>query len=82
MNSLINDIKIFMKNTRFSLDDDTEDNFLLYSTRENGDMENDKVGEEDILRARQIRDALHKKFPIKQAYISTCDEWVFINIEV
>lgn len=82
MNKLKEDIIQYMNTkTRFSLDDD-DDNVLLYSTRENGDMEHDRAGEEDILRARQIREALYKVFPVKSIRIDTCDEWTFLHIEV
>jgi hypothetical protein len=78
----IEDVKSFIKKRRtyMDLDDETKDS-LHYSTRENGDMENDEPGQEDLRHAKELGRAIHREFGHHvEVDMDYADEWTFLNI--
>lgn len=73
------EIKTYMaKNSYLELEDDEQD-FLSYSTRDNGHVYDEKPGIVDIHHARKIAPELRRKFPV-ECNIEYVDEWVTLYI--
>jgi hypothetical protein len=76
------------KNSWFQLDGDLEDfedgNVLLFATREHGNVGDERFGQKDWDEAERVMVALLKEFDDKilQIDVTTCDEWVNIEIEL
>jgi hypothetical protein len=61
-------------------DDNCDTTVVLFETREHGNVGDEVPGDDDITTAWQLQDAIHACFPTVRALVSTCDEWV--NIEL
>ena len=76
------------KNSWFELDGEPEDfdfdEMLMFTTREHGDVGNDSYGQKDWDEAERVMIALLKEFgdKILKIEVTTCDEWVNIEIEL
>ena len=76
------------KNTWFQLDGDIEDfegeSDLIFTTRENGNVGDEMFGEKDWNEAERIMLEIIREFGhlIKSQTITTCDEWVNLEIEL
>lgn len=71
------------RNSVFSLDDWEDNDFIMLSTRENGDIENETPGQFDIDKAKKLIDIiLHDKewASLVTAKMETVDEWVQITV--
>ena len=75
---LKDEIKDYMRNTSFSLDEE-DDNSLDYATRENGSVYDEEFGQADYQEALNIKKNLEASFEV-EVHIDTCDEWVLLQI--
>ena len=82
------DINACIKSTRtwFSTDTtpDSTQTFQRwsYSTRDNGDIENETPGQEDIREARRLQAILEGRFKNVRATVGTCDECTNLEISL
>lgn len=78
------DIKEFISKARTWFDLNKMDSTSLrYDTRENGDMENDAPGKQDVLEARRLKKLLLEKYPgYIEVTIEPVDEWTMLEIEL
>ena len=70
------------KNSWFELDDDSDD-FMLFATRENGNVGSESPGSKDIAEAKRLKQEIEKKFKgLVKIELEAVDEWVHINIDI
>jgi hypothetical protein len=74
-----------LKNSYLQFDGDKEDleddiDELTFSTRQNGDVGNEKPGQKDINQALSIKRLLEYEFKGIKTEINYVDEWVMLNI--
>ena len=88
-NNYMKDITNYVhKNSWFELDGDLEDydedEALMFTTRDNGDVGDESYGDKDWDEAERVMIALLKEFgdKILQIDVTTCDESVNIEIEL
>ena len=65
-----------------SFDSDIENNILMLSTKEHGDVGEEEAGEEDIKMARKIKREIEKEFVVSKIKIETIDEFTQVNVKV
>ena len=80
-------INYIHKRSWFQLDGDLEDfedgNVLLFATRYHGNVGDERFGQKDWDEAKRIMNKVREEFSgIMYHDISTCDEWVNIEIEL
>lgn len=82
-NPIIKDIINFVDNfdTTVSIADERDD-FISFSTRENGDVGNESPGKEDIIDVKRLKSALSKQFNGLDMEIEIVDEWVHLNVNL
>lgn len=82
-NPLIQKIIDFVDNfdTTVSIADERDD-FISFSTRENGDVGNESPGKEDIIDVKRLKSALSKQFNNIDMEIEIVDEWVHLNVNL
>jgi hypothetical protein len=61
--------------------DDEEDNFVMISTRENGNVGDEEHGVEDVKEAKSILKKIKEKYPNTKGDIYTVDEFVYLELE-
>lgn len=71
--------KIVRDNSNFTFDQE-EENLLIFSTRENGNMEHEEPGEEDIMEGHRIRRLINSILPEVSITVEECDEWVILTV--
>jgi len=82
------DINACIKSTRtwFSTDTTSDSNQRFqrwsYSTRDNGDIENETPGQEDIREARRLQSLLESQFNNVRANVETSEEWTSLEISL
>lgn len=69
-------------NSYFEVEDEEEDVNLLFATRENGNVGEEEIGEEDYTEAQRIEQYIVEKYPLCTVEVETVDEWVHINVTV
>jgi hypothetical protein len=74
--------KFICKNFGYGSCDEMDDDSLLYSTRENGDVGEEEYSEEDYNALVAEKKILLKKFDNINVSVSTCDEWVMLNVKL
>lgn len=74
-------IEFVKKNSWFDYDG-KDNNVLLFSTRNHGDVYNEEYGKEDALEGKRIKALLNKKFPKLKTSLDSADEWVHFSVEV
>lgn len=79
---MIEQIKKFIKesDTTLAFDDEYDDTYVSFTTRENGDVGEEEYSEIDLQDALLMKKAIEIKFPDVQVEVETVDEWV--NLEV
>ena len=58
------------------------DDFLGFSTRENGSVYDETPGERDFEEANKVKDLILKDFPNVKAEVTYTDEWVNLEIKI
>lgn len=76
------DIIEFVKKNSWLDYDGKEGDTLLFSTRNHGDVYNEKYGKEDAIEGKRIKTLLAKKFPELKTSLEDVDEWIHLNIKV
>lgn len=74
-----------LKNSYLQFDGEKEDleddiDELTFSTRQNGDVGNEKPGQKDIAEALGMKIQLENEFPKIKTELNYVDEWVMLNI--
>jgi hypothetical protein len=85
MDEFVNQVKKFMEdNSYFEFYTVSPNNDIEYSTRQNGNVGDEKYGEADMEEARRIKKLLKSKLPkiIKDVEFEGAEEWVFMNIKL
>ncbi len=74
-------IKAFVLKSSSYLDcEDSDDNTLVFSTRQHGDILNEEHSDKDFNEARRVKALLLQAFNHINVEIETVDEWVILNI--
>jgi len=81
-NIMMNDIIKIATKGSFSLDErNNDEQFMLFATRENGDVGEEEYSEIDFKEAESIEKELKEKYAKNVVVdIDTCDEWVHIEV--
>jgi len=61
---------------------DEGEGFIKLETRENGNVVDEEVGDEDVFEARRVKNLIKKEFPFLIVQIEKVDEWVLLSIEI
>lgn len=70
---------LFNQHSYFDLDDEGDD-FINYTTRENGNVGDEEIGIKDWQEGVKMKTMLKSIEGIKEIELDTFDEWVYINI--
>ena len=75
-------IILHVERTSWFTHNNTEDNRLSFSTRENGNVGDETPGKEDFKKAHELAIDIKKSFDIVNVEISSVDEWVYLEFDV
>jgi len=80
----IQTVEKFINGQRTYMDlDDHGSNYLNYSTRENGDVDDERPGREDVQHAKALRKALEAEFGAAiKVGVEIIDEWVHLDVRL
>lgn len=83
MNAILNDIIELVTSTSSFTYDDTNERYLLFSTRENGMIMDEQYSQLDVLEAQRVVKLIKSKYPdLGLVYeIEGVDEWVMIFLK-
>jgi hypothetical protein len=72
--------KLVKQESWFSLDDD-DDDYLLFATRDHGDVGDEEPGIEDIREGQRVGRLIRDRFwDVVEVELEIVDEWVHLNI--
>lgn len=71
-----------VERTSWFTHDSTEGNTITFSTRENGNTEEEEPGEKDIQMAHQIAGDIRHQYDVKNIEVSSVDEWVYLEFKI
>lgn len=57
------------------------ENELLFATRENGEVGDERPGRSDILAAKELRDRVQREVPGVKGMVGTVDEWTNLSFK-
>ena len=66
--------------TWFDLHTDVDEATIVFATRENGNVGDERIGEEDWQEAIRLADLINSNFPNYNWEVAPCDEWVNLTL--
>jgi len=66
--------------TWFDLHTDVDEATIVFATRENGNVGDERIGEEDWQEAIRLADLINSNFPNYNWEVVSCDEWVNLTL--